>query len=134
MHTVYSEQYREVGIYQDQAVGSVSVVESAPQTLLLHVDRNHYMTGEYINRAIGVEKHIELPLTTPTGEQRVPYKLCSVTCGGGVKGGHFWSYQRQSDNSWLYFNDSLVTRVSSEEVYSQASKTGTVFGYRKRTE
>jgi len=45
------------------------------------------------------------------------YAVCNH--GGGLGGGHYWAYVKNTDDNWYKFNDNVVSTLSKEKVISE---------------
>lgn len=103
-----------------------SGISKLPLVLLLHLKR-----FAYINHKITkVQKYISFSpilkiqnswLLTDSMPKKSTYKLLSVVnhIGTSVQGGHYTCDILQSNDSWLRFDDSKVSKVSEEGVMQQ---------------
>jgi len=92
-----------------------------PNVLIIFLKR-------YNNNLEKIDKFLDFPIDNldmskyVKGYNRESYKysLYGISNhGGGLGGGHYWSYIKNIDGEWYKFNDNLVSTISLEKVVSE---------------
>lgn len=93
---------------------------SLPDVLIIFLKR-------YNNNMTKIETVIDFPIDTLDMEKYVrgydrssyKYSLYAISNhGGGLGGGHYWSYVKNLDDNWYKFNDSVVTTLPADNLVS----------------
>ena len=94
-----------------------------PNVLIVYLKR-------YGNDLRKLDNKVEFPLTNLDmspyvkgyNKESYKYDLFAVSNhGGGLSGGHYWSYIKNQDGNWYKFNDRLVSTLDEDSVCSSES-------------
>lgn len=57
-----------------------------------------------------------------SGSGRMSLQAIAVHDGPSIELGHYWAYEKQSDGSWLKFDDKVVTKSTLKEVLNETRR------------
>lgn len=75
--------------------------------------------------------HIDMPYEKDI-DGKGHFELSSVSAfNGSDNNGHYYTYQKKDDNSWVILNDSKVTKTNETDIHDSISQKGVLYIYKK---